>query len=61
MNNSEIKLKICRSTILYDFLTKYNLLENYIRKIFEKSVVNLDAINKNFLYFYYGTKIDIYK
>lgn len=60
MNNSEIKLKICKSTILYDFLTKYNLLENYIRKIFEESVVNLDAINKNFLYFYYGTKIDIY-
>ena len=60
MNDNETKLKICRSIILYDFLSKYNSLENYIRKLFEGSIIDIDVNTKNYLYFYYGTKIDIY-
>lgn len=43
--------------MVFCYFEKFKILENNIRALFENQ---LTYINKNLLYFYYGSKIDVY-
>lgn len=49
-----------KSLMVFEFLNKYNELEQTIRKVFEKSLDDLPQKVLQQLYFYYGGKIGTY-
>lgn len=56
-NTLSLQLK---SLVVFEFLNKYNELEQIIRKVFEESLSDLPAEVIQQLYFYYGGRIGTY-
>lgn len=57
MNEAEKNFKLSKALVVFCYLEKFKILENNIRTLFENQLTYID---KNLLYFYYGSKIDIY-